>query len=339
MITAERTTQHRRNTRLEDLLTGLNTDLGLIGDASLKDVTAPTRPTVFLVGCARSGTTLALQWLSGLGEFQWPSNLISRFHAAPWVGQRVQLMLTDPAYDFQGELTLDTDTDPAPFTSKLGKTRGLLAPNEFWYWWRRFLPERETHCLSEADLAQVDGRRLAAELAAWQQVGDKPLAMKAMIMNWNLPWLAAAVPGSVFLHITREPFFNGQSLLESRRDFHGDARAWYSFKPAEYETLKDLAPAEQVAGQIHCTEAAIARGLAEIPAGRQLQVAYEDLCRNPGGVYEALRGVMTGQGCELPEEYTGAKFFPVSRKIRLSEPEQAALRLACEAYPARPESS
>jgi len=335
MNTDGRTARHQRNTTLEDLLTGLNSDLGLIGDAGLEGFDAPTQPTVFLVGCARSGTTLALQWLSGLGAFSWPSNFISRFHAAPWVGQRVQMMLTDPAYDFRGELTLETATDPAPFTSRLGKTRGLLAPNEFWYWWRRFLPEGPTHCLSDDQLAQVDAHRMAAELAAWQDVTGRPLAMKALIMNWNLPWLAAAVPGSVFLHVTRDPFLNAQSLLESRRDFHGDDTAWYSFRPAEYAELKDLPPVEQVAGQIRCTDAAIAAGLSAIAPHRQLKVAYEDLCADPRRVYADVRRVLADGGCDLPADYPGPKFFPVSQKVRLSDVEQTALRAALDADPVR----
>ncbi len=137
MTPATRTRTHQRNHGLETLLGDLNTDLAHIGDATLSAYSAPARPTVFLVGCARSGTTLALQWLSSLGHFSWPTNLISRFHTAPWVGERVQQMLTNPDYDFRGELTLDTPVNPAPYTSRLGKTRGLLAPNEFWYWWRR----------------------------------------------------------------------------------------------------------------------------------------------------------------------------------------------------------
>ncbi|MFT5232592.1 MAG: hypothetical protein ACI9UQ_000614 [Candidatus Krumholzibacteriia bacterium] len=333
MKTAHRTTEHQRNHNLEDLLGHLNADLGQIGDAALTADTKPTLPTVFLVGCARSGTSLALQWLSSLGQFSWPTNFISRFYAAPWVGERVQQMLTNPDYDFRGELTLDRPSDPDPFVSHLGKTHGLLAPNEFWYWWRRFLPEAaSSHYLSDDQLAQIDSPRLCAELAAWQAVTHKPLAMKALIMNWNLPWLAEAVPGSVFIHITRDRFMNTQSLLEARRDFHGTAETWYSFRPPQYDQLKDLAPVEQVAGQIHHTESAVTAGLARIAPERQLTLAYEDLCANPLQVYEEIRKMMATQGCPLPASYEGPESFAANGQIRLDEADQAAVHRAWQAY-------
>ncbi len=330
--TPERAAPHQRNLRLEEILGHLNTDLGLIDDSALAGHTSPTKPTIFLVGCARSGTTLALQWLNHLGHFCAPTNFVSRFYAAPWVGERVQQMLTNPDCDFRGELTLDTAVDPAPFTSQLGKTRGLLAPNEFWYWWRRFLPEAPTHCLSAAQLAGVDDRRLCAELAAWQSVTNRPLVMKALIMNWNLPWLAAAVPGSVFVHITRDRIMNSQSLLEARRSHLGDVESWYSFRPAEYEQLKDLPAPEQVAGQIHHTEAAISAGLADIAPDRQLHLTYEKLCQSPKEVYQDLQRLLAARDCTVSEVYEGPKFFPVSKKIRLDEVELMALREAWRAY-------
>lgn len=336
MMSSDRATLHQRNAGLEDLLQRLNTDLSTCGADALAPYTTPALPTVFLVGCARSGTTLALQWLSHLNAFTWPTNFVSRFYAAPWVGERVQQMLTDPAYDFRGELTLETRVDPVPFTSHLGKTRGLTAPNEFWYWWRRFLPEGPTHCLTDAQLASVAGDRLSAELAAWQDVTRKPLAMKALIMNWNLPWLADAVPGGVFLHVTRDRLLNAQSLWEARREYCGDLKGWYSFKPAQYAELRDLPAAAQIAGQIHYTEAAVADGLAAIAPERRLHITYEELCESPQRVYRKLREVLAHQGCPLPESYAGPKFFPASRKLRLDPDDLAALQAAIQAYPVSP---
>ncbi len=333
MTTTNRMTEHQRNDNLERLLSHLNADLARIGEPALPEGSTPTKPTVFLVGCARSGTTLALQWLANLGHFSWPTNFISRFHAAPWVGARVQQMLADPDYDFRGELTLGTALNPDPFASRLGKTQGLMAPNEFWYWWRRFLPESDTHQLNSRELASIDQRRLCAELAAWQQVTNKPLALKALIMNENLEWLAEAVPGSVFIHVTRDRFMNAQSLLEARRAFHGDINAWYSFRPAAYALLKDLPAAEQVVGQIHHTEAAIAKGLAEVSPERQLVISYKELCRNPQQIYAQLQALMSQQGCPLPETYQGPAAFPARQNVRLDDSEAASVHQAWKAYP------
>jgi hypothetical protein len=268
-----------------------------------------------------------------LGVFTYPTNFVSRFPTAPWVAARVQRLLSEPACDFRGELTLHQDLNPTPFRSRLGKTRGLLGPNEFWYWWRRFLPENDSHCLTVDQTAAVDLTQLRAELAAWEAVHDKPLLMKGLILNWNLDWLATAVPGCVFVHIHRDPVLNMQSLLEAREDFFGDRGQWYSFRPPEYAALTGATAAEQVAAQVRFTEAGVQRGLDAVPAHRKISVSYEELCAAPATVYGALRARLSDQGCDLPAVYGGPASFPVSNTLRLDPATEADVRAAWAAGP------
>ncbi len=330
MCEQARRRRHRRNQKLEDLLAELDRDLTGAVDRLPADLEHPRLPAVFVVGCPRSGTTLMYQWLAATGLFTYPTNFVSRFPTAPWIGERIQLLLTDPDYDFHGELGGGEGTVADRFSSRLGKTTGLTAPHEFWYWWRRFLPARETHALSPRDLATVDTGGLLRELAAWEAVRDRPLAMKGLILNWNLPWLADLLPDAVFIHLRRDPFFTMQSLLAARRDFSGDTRRWYSFRPPEFHDLQDKDPAQQVAGQVLFTDQAVSEGLADLPSHRVIRVAYEDFCRHPKDVYERLLASLAAAGYPVTEAYTGPDSFPVSDRIHVSSGEKAALETAWE---------
>lgn len=327
MSETTRRPEHRRNPVLEALLGELARDLGAESRRPPAARDRPRHPTVLVVGCPRSGTTLCYQWLAATGTFTYPTNLVSRFPTAPWVGERVQRLLTDPACDHGGELGLDASV-AEPFASRLGKTRGPFAPHEFWYWWRRFLPAGETHRLDSEQLATVDVERLRHELAAWEEVRGLPLLMKGLILNWNLPWLAEALPGAVFVFVRRDPFFTMQSLLAARRDFSGDEGTWYSFRPATFPELAGRPAAEQVAAQVHDTEAAVREGLAQVAPDRRLEITYEELCADPAWLYERLAVKLERCGYDGAPPYAGPAEFPLSARVAVDDGRADELRRA-----------
>ena len=158
------------------LLKELNEALGEAEKSIIAGYSEPKHPVVLIVACARSGSTLMLQWLAGTGFFAYPTNLLSRFYAAPYIGARIQQLLTDPRYNFRDEFA-----DYVPentFTSDLGKTRGILAPNEFWYFWRRFFHFGEIQTLDHDALHKVDTAQLLSEIAAWRQPLTSPFCSR-----------------------------------------------------------------------------------------------------------------------------------------------------------------
>lgn len=323
-----RRAEHRRNPRLESALAALAADLAPAAANLQAPADAPQLPPVFVVGCPRSGTTLAYQWLAASGLFTHPTNFTARFPNAPWIGERIQQLLRDPACDFRGELALEPAARTESYHSRLGKTKGPFAPHEFWYWWRRFLPEGESHALDAGQLARIDTALMLRELAAWEAVLAKPLLLKAMILDWNLPWLARLLPRAVFVHVRRDPFCTMQSLLAARMDFFGNTREWYSFRPSEYPLLKNRPATHQVAAQIHLTDNAVTAGLAGLPASRRLELAYEDLCRDPAAVHRQVVERLAAHGHAVPTVYTGPASFPVRDTVRVPPAEAEALRAA-----------
>ena len=324
---AGRTAAFRRNLDLETLLGEIN---GLLGPAQRQIVEScglPREPVVMVVGAPRSGTTLLMQWLAASGVFGYPTNLLSRFYGAPYIGARIQRLLTDPRFDFRGELA-DLGGEVS-FVSTLGKTRGALSPHEFGHFWRRFIPNQVPRPLSPAEEARIDGEGLARELAALQLAFEQPLAMKAIILQYNIPALARAVPSSVFFFVRRSPFYNVQSLLEAREKFYGTRSKWYSVEPPEYEALRRLDPVAQVVGQIHDTNRCLEEALASLPPERALAVDYEHLCRDPAGAWRRLGERLRAMGHELPE-YSGPESFEVMNRLRVDREDAAAIVAAWE---------
>lgn len=274
---------------------------------------------IFVVGALRSGTTLLTQWLANTGMVAYPTNMLSRFFGAPLVGAKIQQLLTDPRYNFRNEI-LDFNSD-VNFSSDNGKTKGALAPNEFWYFWRRFLPFDELDYLPPEELrekANLAGFR--DELNALANILEKPFAMKGMIMNQNIPELAEQFEKALFIHIRRDPIFNIQSALEARKRQYGDINTWYSFKIKEYPELKNLDPLESVAGQIAAINRSVEQGIADLPESQKLVVQYEDFCQRPEYYYnEITRRLLEQKGVDVVSEYSGDTEFSNTNRWRLEE--------------------
>lgn len=326
----ERQTRFRRNQRLEDLLQELRSLLGPAEQAVVARYSMPTYPVVLVMGLPRCGSTLMMQWLAASGRFAYPSNLLSRFYAAPYIGGRIQQLLTDPDFSFGNEL-FDL-ADGVDYSSDLGKTRGALAPNEFWYLWRRFIPNTEPRKLREDEMTQVDGAGFAAQLAALEAVFGKPLAMKGLILALDMLLLDRLFEHVLFIHIKRHPLYNVQSLLEARERYFGDRRGWYSIKPPEYSWLWAEDPIAQVAGQVAFTRAAMDADLAKIDASRRLEVSYETFCAAPAAVWQNIIERLAGQGMPADWDYTGPAEFPNTNAVRVRVTDWLAITSAYERF-------
>lgn len=309
-----------RNPDLERLLEELNVLLAPVQDGVARRFTKPKRPLLLVVGSPRSGTTLMLQWLASLGHFAYPTNLLSRFYDAPYIGALIQRMLTDPQYSFRDEFYELQDL-AFNFESALGKTVGLLAPHEFWYFWRRFFAYGDHHFLDERALARIDKERFAAELASLEAAFAAPLALKAMIVNCNIRFVASVLDTAIFVYVRRRPFYNIQSLLKARREYSGSLDEWYSFRPREYPELRRLDPVRQVAGQVYHLNRTIEEGLATLPEAKRLVVDYEQFCVAPDRTYRALVEKCALLGETLPEVYAGCAGFDLRDHVKMDDGE------------------
>ena len=310
-LSEQRTASFCRNELLEKLLAELNLDLQPSEQRliqSYQGIESLSHPLILVMGPLRSGTTLFMQWLANTGLVAYPTNLLSRFYQAPIIGAKIQLLLTDPRFNFRDEL--GEFAQQAEYRSDNGKTKGVLAPNEFWYFWRRFLAEPARDVWTEEELRQtMDTRTMLAKLAGMMDVFQKPFAAKGMLFNYNIPFLDSVLDKVLFVQIKRDPVTNVASVLEARKRQLGDEAAWYSFKIPEFDQLQGLDPITQSAGQIHYINQAVTQGLTKVDESRKLIVQYEEFCDNPQPVFEQL---MEKLGMSH-ERYIGAERFRITR--------------------------
>ena len=302
----------KRNSSLEDFLNEINNDLSCAED-NLLTKKEPEYPLIFIMGAHRSGSTLIMQWLANMGSFAYPTNMMSRFYKAPIMASKIQMLLTDEQYNYRNEIRdFNSSID---FSSENGKTKGALAPNEFWYFWRRFLPFGELDYLSTDELLEkVDIDTFKSEFAGIVDVFQKPFALKGMILNYNIDFLDKLFSKAIFIHVKRDPLTNIESALKARERQLGSIKEWYSFKFPEYHELKKLTPHEQVAGQIYYINKTVESGLEDVVEHKKMVVSYEEFCTDPEKFYNELVEKLKVQGCNVNQEYCGEKFFTVTRK-------------------------
>jgi hypothetical protein len=320
--------EFEKSESLEQVLTKINSSIESI---ELYGRREPEHPVLLIFGCPRSGSTLFMQWLAGLGCFGYPSNLIARFYSNPAFGCEVQKALVD--YDKGNQIGLADQT--REFKSSLGHTEGALAPSEFWYFWRRYFRFNDEQKLCDTELESVDANSLIRDLAAMEKSLGRPLVMKGMLLNWHIEYLAKISPEFFFTHIQRDLFYVAQSVLESRERYSGNREGWWSFKPPGYHDWLALSPIEQVAAQVVYTEQAVIEGMNKLPAERKINIEYSEFCMNPGAVYDDLAEKYSKLGCEIQVDRKKWHAFENREEIRLSSGDESALRRALEKFNAQ----
>ena len=289
MKNSKLTKEFIKSQELESTLSRIN---DAVGGVALYDRHRPKYPMLLLMGCPRSGTTLFMQWLSSLGVFGYPSNLIARFYANPALGCEIQKVLfdLDKENQFLGKKTA------GGFESSLGRTQGALEPSEFWYFWRRYFNFKDIHSLSEEEVRKIDRKQLLRELGAMEASMEKPLAM-----NWHMPFLAELDTNIIFVRIRRDIKSIIRSILKSRVKYAGGRETWWSFKPPSYDAIKDLDPIEQVVAQVASIERCVSCSMNQLEAKWKLEFSYEDFCCSPSAVYQEISERYRSHGVQLKQ--------------------------------------
>ena len=312
-----RTGSFRRNATLEEFLTEINDDLHDTEIKLLKEK-EPDFPIVFIMGPLRSGSTLISQWMANTGIAAYPTNLMSRFFKAPVMGAKIQMLLTDERYNFRNEIR-DFNSE-INFSSENGKTKGALAPNEFWYFWKNFLPDTGLDYWTDEELfTKANIQMMLSEFAGITDVFQKPFVLKGMNLNYNIAFLNKVFDKAIFIHSKRDPLTNIASILKARERQLGSIENWYSFKIPEYEDLIKLNPYEQAAGQVHFINQAVEDGLKDVPEHKKITINYEDFCNDPKSFYDLLVEKLNIQGYSTEQPYDGEASFSLTRKEIMDE--------------------
>jgi len=311
-----RTKEFKNNELLDELLNELKELLAPIQKNIEEYTIKPQWPLGFIIGNPRSGTTLFLQWAASLGIFSYPTNFLTRFAYAPYIGACIQKLIFDKEYDFQGEFG-DIHSE-LNFISNLGKSKGALATNEFQHFFRNYIDSFYPRFLKDNELNEKILKSIRKGLATIEYAYKKPFITKGIMLQYNIDTAYKEIPELFFFYINRNPLFIMQSIYLARKKYYDDPNAWWSVKPKEYPQLKKMDVYHQVAGQVFFTETAINIGLENVPVERKMYIDYEEFCDKPEKYFNIIKEKYSSLNYSIPFGYSATQTFKNQNKLKLS---------------------
>jgi hypothetical protein len=242
--------------------------------------TEPAAPPVFLLGAARSGTSLLYKCLCLHPEAAWASNWVRRFPGAPVLGGLNRL--------------------PARFPAARTAVWFGGGGNAYVYGTPRRLAERVFPMPVEGEpffnrhgIAPPGGKApggpstlRAAVASVTRAAGGRVFVNKRIANNWRVPQLLDAFPSARFVELVRDGRAVAYSL--SRVDWWEDSElVWLPGTPADWHR-QGMDPWELCARNWVAEVDAIAGGLGGVAPGRRLRIAYEDFVAAPIDVLDRV---------------------------------------------------
>jgi hypothetical protein len=235
---------------------------------------------LFLLGAARSGTTLLYKCLCLHPEAAWISNWVRRFPSAPFLGVLNRLPAHLPG----------------------ARTAVWFGPggNAYVYGTPRRLAERvfpmpvegepffDRHGIGPPGEDRPAGAPTLASAVAsvTRAAGGGVFVSKRIANNWRVPQLAAAFPSGRFVELVRDGRAVAYSL--SRVDWWENSELiWLPGTPADWHR-QGMDPWELCARNWVAELDAIAGGLGGVAPDRRLRIAYEDFVSHPTETLEEV---------------------------------------------------
>jgi hypothetical protein len=235
---------------------------------------APARPTVFVCGPARSGTTLVFQVLCRYLDVACLQNVTALFPRSPIVVSRIYRRLARGRADAA-----------RPYENYYGKTAGLGGPSEANHIWHRWVQPDATGF--RTILPPAGARAAACFFAAFGEAEQKPVVAKNNNLNAFADVIACAFPDALILCLRRSPEYLAQSLLQARREIHGSVSRGYGVQDTGNGSTNDD-PVPSVCAQVAFLDRMAEDMRARIGAERFWFVDYEEFCRSPGTLVSAV---------------------------------------------------
>jgi len=292
----------------------------------------PSWPPIFVVGPARSGTTLVFQYMAYALRLCYVSNLTAFFMGCPALASRATAC-------FGG-----CDA-PEQFSSYYARTRGWRSPHQGHPIWSQWFP-MGTQGEAAQHWTNKQRRHLVGLVAAIENAYRSPFIAKWQGFAVDLQSVQCAFPQAVYIRVRRDFLQTAQSVLRGRYQLLGSPHKTFTRLPQGHDQLFSDNYIEHVAGYVLSMEEKMDRDAAMIGKERFFELTYDQFCRAPGNHVDRIREwykKMTGAPLEkrnpTPHEFTPSSTPKVSEEEYTRLGEAIAAMVERKAYQVRPVGS
>jgi hypothetical protein len=261
----------------------------------------PRLPLLIICGAPRTGTTLVEQVLINHLPFAFINNLTAVFPRAPLTANR----MFRPTVTGRG----------AAFHSYYGKTVGFSGPNDGLHLWDRWVGKDRSKI--RAVLTPVEQSNMRRFFGAMEQMYAQPIVVKNNSLNTCAALVAEVLDQAVFICMTREPLFLAQAQFRARLDIHGVDDVPYGIDGVRDARSTDVV--EDICRQVLFHHQVAQEQQNRLGPERFWIVRYEEFCRNPSALVDAVAIKVLGQ--PRPLDAAPIPPFTVSNSVRI-DPER-----------------
>jgi hypothetical protein len=247
----------------------------------------PAHPPVFLIGAARSGTSLLYKSLCLHPDTAWISNWVGRYPGHPALSALNRLAAARPTA--RHSVWFGAGGSNAYVYGHSRRLRERLFPmpvegESFFARWGAPAPALNVPLPSAAEI-QALRKAVAAVIG---RAGDRVFVSKRIGHNWRIPALEACFPNARFVEIMRDGRAVAYSL--SKVDWWDDSElVWRNGTPRQCQ--EQGMDAWDLCAQNWVAELeAITRGFDAVAPERHLRIAYEDFVTAPLETLDTVAG-------------------------------------------------
>ena len=284
------------------------TYLSIIEEIILQKKFEASQPQLFILGLPRSGTTIVYQYVVHRLKIAYFTNGVGKYHLSPCL-----------VTFFQNRIYGNYKSD---FKSNYGKVKGPVAPREAGGFWSRFFGIEQYILYQDVGVSHIN--RLQNTIACIQHIfDDKPFVNKNVKHLLRIDALSKIFPNSFFLVVNRDLNDVALSNIRGRYKLLNDPKQWWSAKPPNFEELKNLPVAKQIASQLTTLRNKMESDLSELPYKRIIRVNYERFCKEP----EYLTRKLESFFASVSYRNEAKLFFEQSMNQVQTEEEEALIKL------------
>lgn len=265
-------------------------------------------PPIFIIGPARSGTTLVYQALCRALRVCYFNNAMLRWGEFP-------VLISRLAAGF------GACTPTANFDSKYAKTQGWSAPNQGVEIWDRWFP-RQGQSSSRAHLSRRETSRLRSVVGAMETIFKCPFLNKWQGHGAHLRQLDRVFPRAVFIRIHRDLIDTVQSNYRGRVDLLGDPTRNFTRVTRSYGSQVGRSPIQQICSYIAAYERDVDDDEGQIGPHRFLSLTYEEFCQSPMKTarqviswYGKVTGMQMSIRAPLPDSFSPSRGKKVDDEV------------------------